>query len=161
MSSSATSRTADAASFLRLVLLGIFLLGIGGLSAELLLIEHFEDLWQVTPFVLFAVSAVVLLWHAAARRAASVLAFRYVMVLFIAAGFLGVYLHYTGNVEFEREMSPALIGWGLFREAVTGATPALAPGAMIQLGLIGLAFTLRHPALRRERSERLSGRPTQ
>lgn len=152
MSSPGSGNTPDAAGFLRLVLLGIFLLGIGGLSAELLLIEHFEDLWQLTPLVLFAVSALVLLWHAAARRAVTVLAFRYVMVLFIAAGVLGVYLHYTGNVEFEREMSPELIGWGLFREAVTGATPALAPGAMIQLGLIGLAFTLRHPALRRERA---------
>ena len=33
-------------------------------------------------------------------------------------------------------------------ERLTGATPALAPGAMVQLGLIGLAYTFRHPALR-------------
>jgi len=28
----------------------------------------------------------------------------------------------------------------LFREAMMGATPALAPGAMIQIGLIGLLY---------------------
>jgi hypothetical protein len=40
-----------------------------------------------------------------------------------------------------------LAGWELFKEAMTGATPALAPGAMVQLGLIGLAWSYRHPAL--------------
>ena len=135
------------------MLLGIFLLGIGGVSVELALIEHIEDFWQWTPFVLFGTSVLVLLWYAATRRAAAVLAFRLVMVLFLAAGAFGVYLHYAGNVEFEREMAPELLGWGLFREAATGATPALAPGVMVQLGLVGLAFTLRHPVLRRERSD--------
>ena len=136
------------------MLLGIFLLGIGGVSVELALIEHIEDFWQWTPFVLFGTSVLVLLWYAATRRAAAVLAFRLVMVLFLAAGAFGVYLHYAGNVEFEREMAPELLGWGLFREAATGATPALAPGVMVQLGLVGLAFTLRHPVLRRERSDK-------
>jgi hypothetical protein len=69
------------------------------------------------------------------------------MVAFIAGGTLGVYLHYDSNVVFEREMSPEVLGWALFREAIFGATPALAPGVMVQLGLLGLAFTIRHPAL--------------
>ena len=30
---------------------------------------------------------------------------------------------------------------------VSGATPTLAPGAMVELGLLGLAYTYRHPAL--------------
>jgi hypothetical protein len=30
-----------------------------------------------------------------------------------------------------------------------GATPLLAPGIMLQLGLVGLLFTFRHPALAR------------
>jgi hypothetical protein len=135
------------------VLLGIFLLGIGGVTVELALIEHIEDFWQWTPFVLFGASVLALLWYVASRRAAALIAFRLVMVLFLAGGAFGVYLHYAGNVEFEREMAPELLGWGLFRVAATGATPALAPGVMVQLGLIGLAFTLRHPALRRERSD--------
>jgi hypothetical protein len=44
-------------------------------------------------------------------------------------------------------MNPALAGFELVRESLSGATPALAPGTMIQLGLIGLAYTYRHPRL--------------
>ena len=32
-------------------------------------------------------------------------------------------------------------------KALRGATPALAPGALAQLGLLGLLYTYRHPAL--------------
>jgi hypothetical protein len=39
-------------------------------------------------------------------------------------------------------------GLKLFKAAITGATPALAPGSLIQMGLLGLAYTFRHPALR-------------
>jgi hypothetical protein len=44
-------------------------------------------------------------------------------------------------VEFELEMYPGLSGLELFREAMKGATPALAPGTMTILGLLGLAYT--------------------
>jgi hypothetical protein len=72
------------------------------------------------------------------------------MLLCVAAGLVGVFLHYRGNVEFELEREPLLRGLALFREAVRGATPALAPGAMAQLGLLGLVYSYRHPALRRD-----------
>ncbi|MFB3131882.1 MAG: hypothetical protein ACE10K_05095, partial [Rhodothermales bacterium] len=49
--------------------------------------------------------------------------------------------------EFELEMYPTLKGLELFWESIKGATPALAPGTMIQLGLLGWAYTYRHPAL--------------
>ncbi len=55
---------------------------------------------------------------------------------------------------FELEMSPEVLGWALFREAIFGATPALAPGVMVQLGLLGLAFTIRHPSLEAPRAQR-------
>jgi len=43
-------------------------------------------------------------------------------------------------------------GFELFKESMMGATPALAPGMMAHLGLLGLALTYRHPLLaRRER----------
>ena len=67
------------------------------------------------------------------------------MLLFVAAGIVGVYLHYQSNVEFELEMNPAAAGWELIRESLTGAMPALAPGTMVHLGLIGLLYTWRHP----------------
>jgi hypothetical protein len=70
------------------------------------------------------------------------------MVLQIATAIAGLIFHYRGNVEFEIERDESLRGLALFWEAIRGATPALAPGALAQLGLVGLAFTYRHPALK-------------
>jgi hypothetical protein len=125
-----------------------------GMSLELILLEHYDDLWQWTPFALFGASTFVLLWYGFTRRALAIRAFRIVMVAFIAGGALGVYLHYDSNAMFELEMSPEVLGWALFREAIFGATPALAPGVMVQLGLLGLAFTIRHPSLEAPRAQR-------
>jgi hypothetical protein len=69
------------------------------------------------------------------------------MLLFLVAGGAGVILHYRGNTEFERERDPVIAGWDLFRRALQGATPALAPGTMVLLGSIGLLYAYRHPAL--------------
>ena len=64
---------------------------------------------------------------------------------------LGAWLHFQVNMEFQLEMDPSLAGMQLFRKAILAKTPpALAPGAMLQLGLIGLAYTFRHPALQRQ-----------
>ncbi len=71
------------------------------------------------------------------------------MVLCVVAAALGTYLHYRGNAEFEREMDDAADGLVLLWRSLRGATPALAPGALAQLGLLGLIGTYRHPALRR------------
>jgi len=132
---------------IRSALLALFLIGILGTGAELLLLEHFEDVWQYVPLVLMVIGLGVLAWHGVAGGAASLRAFQGTMLFFVVGGLLGLYLHYQGNVEFELEMYPSLKGWGLFWEALKGATPALAPGAIIQLGLLGLAYTYRHPAL--------------
>ena len=70
------------------------------------------------------------------------------MTMFVAAGDAGVLLHYNGNREFQTEMDPSLSGWPLFVKVVTAkAPPALAPGPWWQLGLLGLLYTYRHPAL--------------
>ena len=61
------------------------------------------------------------------------------------------------GVEFELEMYPDLAGWKLFKDSMMGATPALAPGAMVQIGLIGLAWTLRHPAFKPKDAQTLEG----
>jgi hypothetical protein len=60
---------------------------------------------------------------------------------------VGLYLHYRGNVEFALERDPSLSGARLLWKALRGATPALAPGALSQLGLLGLLYTYGHPAL--------------
>jgi hypothetical protein len=131
----------------RAALLALFVLGASGTAAELLLLEHFEDPWQWTPLVLIGASLAVLGGHAFAPGRASLGAFRVLMLLFAASGLLGTGLHYRGNVEFEREMHSEGTWWELFRGAMMGATPALAPGTMVLLGSIGLLYAYRHPAL--------------
>ena len=69
------------------------------------------------------------------------------MALCVVTGAVGILLHYRGNVEFELERDGSIRGLRLFWEAIRGATPALAPGALSQLGLLGLAYTYRHPSL--------------
>ena len=134
---------------LRRILFGVMLAGILGLAAELLLLEHFEGVWQWVPLV--ALAAGLATGAAVGLRPArgSILAFRAVMVSFVVAGAAGMYLHLAGNVEFERESDPAIGGGALIWEALRGATPSLAPGSLAQLGLLGLALTYRHPAARR------------
>jgi hypothetical protein len=111
-----------------------------GVVVELLLLEHFEDAWQVTPLILLVIGLVVVPWHAQARSVWSARTLRAVMALSVLSGLVGVLLHYRGNVELELEQNPSATRWALFREAMMGATPALAPGVMIPIGLLGLLY---------------------
>lgn len=132
----------------RRLLMAILMLGLAGTSAELLLLNHIEDLRQWIPLALIAASFIVLAWHGVRRSATSTRAIRWLMVGFLASGMAGVYFHYQGSAEFKLESNPSLNGWALVWAAIRAKTPPLlAPGAMIQLGLLGLAYTYRHPAL--------------
>lgn len=142
---------ADTLGFVRLVLLVALVLGLAGTLTELFLLEHTEDAWQWAPIVLMGAALLALLWFGLHRGPASLRTIQGLMGLFLISGVLGVWLHYKGNVEFELEMYPDLSGLELFRDAMMGATPSLAPGTMIQLGMIGLAWAFRHPAGRQTR----------
>jgi len=135
----------------RAALLALFVFGAAGTATELLLLEHTEKLAQWVPLTAIATSLAVLAAHALARHQVTVRAFQGLMVLFLAAGAAGVVLHYRGNAEFERERDPGIAGSDLFRHAMMGATPALAPGTMVLLGAVGLLYAYRHPALSRPR----------
>lgn len=116
--------------------------GISGTSAELLLLGHFEEPNQLIPLVLFGVSLPALVWHRLRSNASGAWVIQAMMGLFILVGCLGIGLHYLGNREFELEMYPSLEGIAMIGKTMTGATPVLAPGSMILLGLVGLAYTL-------------------
>lgn len=132
---------------IRRLLLAILMLALIGSALDLLLLAHYEEFWQLVPLVLIGVAVPVTAWVWRAGSARAVISFRITMVLVVAAGVAGVALHYTGNREFQHEMDPALAGWALFTAVVTAkAPPALAPASMIQMGLIGLLATYRHPA---------------
>ena len=142
---------------LRGLLLALVLLGAFGLVVELFLLEHTESPVQWAPSAtlagVLASGALVAVrpGHAAVR------AFQTVMATAVLVGALGVYLHLEGNLEFEREADPSVHGFQLLWRSVRGATPTLAPGAMIQLGLLGLIFAYRHPVLSRPPSRASEG----
>lgn len=131
----------------RRILFVTLALGLAGTEAELLLLGHYEDWEQYGPLILLLLGLVTQGWFVVSRSRASIRALRGAMWLCIVSGAVGVFFHVRGNMEFELEMVPGMAGWELLRETFTGATPALAPGAMMQLGLLGLAWAYRHPAL--------------
>lgn len=133
---------------LRSLLLAVLALALIGTAAELLLIGHTEEAWQVVPLVaiVLGLAGIGIVAFRPGRRAVQL--FRGLMGCFIGVGILGVVLHYRGNAEFELEMRPSMAGLDLVWNALTGATPALAPGSMVQFGLLGLLATFRHPAVR-------------
>jgi hypothetical protein len=134
----------------RRILLAILVLGIAGISAELWLLAHTEDVYQLIPLILCASAIATVMAVALRPSMASVRLFQAVMALFLLSGVIGMWLHFQVNMEFQLEMDPALTGMALLRKSILAKTPpALAPGAMIQLGLIGLAYTFRHPVLAR------------
>ena len=132
---------------LRRLILALLSFGLVALAGELAAIGHYEDAWQVVPLGLIAMTLGVIGWHAAAGGDRGLTALRILLVLIIAAGLLGIVLHYRANLEFQLEMNPNLRGWTLFARVLHAiAPPALAPGVMTQLGLLGLIYTYKHPA---------------
>jgi hypothetical protein len=129
------------------MLLALVLLGVVGLLVELLLLEHYDSAWKLTPLIILVptLAASVAVWIR--PTPATLKLFRITMILCAVAGLAGLILHYKGNIEFALERDPTLSGVALLMKGFRGATPALAPGALAQLGLLGLIFTYRHPAL--------------
>jgi hypothetical protein len=124
------------------------LAGIVGTEAELLLIGHYENVTQRIPLGLLLLAFTALCWHLAKPRPASVRALQATMVLFIVGGAIGMLFHYQGAKEFQLEVDPSLRGVALFWKVMRAkAPPALAPAALIGLGVLGLAYAFRHPAL--------------
>lgn len=131
---------------LRQIVLALVIFGMIGLIVELLLLRHTDSFAKWIPLISLiagTISASVVAFRPGPR---SLRVFQIVMAGFVIVGALGLYFHFRGNVEFALERSPSASGFGLIWKALTGATPTLAPGAMAQLGLFGLAYAYRHPA---------------
>ena len=129
------------------LLLAIWGFGLVGTIGELLLLEHFDGALQLVPLVVLAVGLATSIWYLTRPGLASLKAFEMTLVLFAASGLIGLFLHFRGNVQFERERDPTLHGFQLFAHAIMGATPALAPGTMIFLASIGVAMLLAKPVM--------------
>ena len=132
---------------IRPLLLALVVFTAVGLVPELLLLKHYDSILQLIPF---AVLLAILVSAALAWRRpgpGTIAALRAVMWLCVLTGIAGVVLHAKGNWEWALERDDTLHGWPLVWKILRGATPLLAPGAMAQLGLLGLVYTYRHPAL--------------
>ena len=149
--STVTPPPSSAETWRRLALY-LLLFGLIGVGVELALLGHTEDRLQWTPLVLLALGIVSGGAVAVRPTRGLISAFRALMLLYLPASGLGLYLHLKSNVEFELEMRPSMAGGELVMESLTGAIPALAPGTMAQLGLLGLLVCFRHPRSRLTKS---------
>lgn len=135
-------------AILRRAILVILVIGLAGTEVELLLLKHTEGPWQLIPIILLPSVLAVLGWYGLAKARAALRTFQVLMVACLVAGGIGVIQHFRGNVVYASESNPSLSGNELYKEAVMGSTPTLAPGTMVQFGLLGLAYAFRHPRLR-------------
>ena len=139
---------------LRQGLLLIFLIGSTGLGIELLLLGHFQEWRQQAPLALLGSGLILLAIRLVHKGPVVLRIFRLAMLAYVLGGIAGFWFHINGNMEFELEMNSRLTGWDLVSRTASGALPVLAPGALIQLGLIGLLYTYRHPGMGDARPER-------
>jgi hypothetical protein len=59
----------------------------------------------------------------------------------VLSGFAGMAAHFNGSLEYQLELDPDLSTWDLLEKILHAkAPPLLAPGMMIQMGLLGLAY---------------------
>lgn len=131
----------------RRLALFLLLLGIAGVLLELLLLEHFEDAPQWAPIALLVLGLILCAAVAARPTKPLVRALQGLMTAYLLASGAGIFFHLKSNAEFELELRPSMAGTELVVETLKGAMPALAPGAMAQLGLLGLLVSFRHPLL--------------
>lgn len=124
-------------------LLAVLVLGICGMGTELVLLVHYEAIDQLIPLGLGAAGLAVLAWVTVAPGPASVAATKTVMAGFVVSGAVGMWLHFQANAEFQRDIDPALAGLDLVWKVLRAkAPPALAPGVMVQLGLLGWLYAV-------------------
>ena len=135
---------------LRRWILGVLVFGLVGTVTELVLLEHYERAVQFVPLVLIVAAVAVLGWEFRRRDAASRRAVQIVMGLFVLAGFIGFVAHFHGSAEYQLELNPDMGNWELLAKVLHAkAPPLLAPGMMLQLGLLGLAYVFSDSRFRR------------
>lgn len=130
--------------FLLAVTAAIFI----GSVFELILIGHYQESLQWTPFLVSAIGfiAAACVWVAPGRK--TLLTLRWVMVITMLASLVGMGLHFSGNLAFTREINPSFSLSESIWPAMKGSYPLLAPGILFLAGVLGYAATWKHPAIR-------------
>jgi hypothetical protein len=143
---------ADYVDLLRTWILVVLVLGLLGTVTELVLLSHYEQAVQLVPVALIVIALAVLVWHALRRDTASLRALQIVMALFVLASLAGVVAHFVGSAEYQLELDAEMDTWELVQKVLHAkAPPLLAPGMMMQLGLLGLAYAYSDARYRRSK----------
>lgn len=108
-------------------MLGLVVLGTTGIAVELVVLEHYTDWNQLIPVVVSGSGLLAAAGMALAPGLLTLRVWQFTMLLFVGTGITGITMH--ADVVSE-----------------TVNPPLLAPGLFVQLGLLGLLFTFRHPA---------------
>jgi hypothetical protein len=131
----------DPVELLRGLVLAVLVIGLAGTVTELVLLEHYEQVVQLVPVVLIAAALFAIAWQLISKDAASLCVLGVIMILFVLAGFAGVLAHFRGSAEFQLDLNPSMSTWELLEKVMRAkAPPLLAPGMMLQMGLLGLIY---------------------
>jgi hypothetical protein len=109
-------------------MLGLVGLGTVGVFVELIVLEHYGDWNQLIPLVVAGLGLLAAVWITLAPGLTAVRTWQFTMLLFVGTGIIGITMHYDVVSE-------------------TVDPPRLAPGLFVQLGLLGLLYTFRHPSV--------------
>ncbi|MCB0216826.1 MAG: hypothetical protein H6648_02205 [Caldilineae bacterium] len=111
------------------------------LPVELALAEHVESPLQQLPFALCALGLAGALWMLRRPSRPARLGLRGAMLLQALGGVWGIWAHLQANLELELEIRPTEGLAQVWPAALMGASPLLAPGALILVAALGLAAT--------------------
>jgi hypothetical protein len=131
------------AQTLRRFALALSFLGVVTTPIELALMHHYKDKDQIMPFVFLGLAAIGVgaAWF---RPNARVLrGVRVLMILVVLGSGIGMMEHLKANYR-DATRGGGNPNW--IEDVFGGFAPLLAPGILAQVGLLGLAFTYKHPA---------------
>lgn len=118
-----------------------------GTIFELILLDHTEETLQWIPFIVSGIGILTVCWVWIATSQVTIRLLRWVMIGVVVTSLVGMYLHFTGNLAFTREINPSFTLSESLWPAMKGSYPLLAPGILFLAGIIGLVSTYRHPVL--------------
>jgi len=134
---------------MRSLLLVLVAGGMIAVGTDLLLLGHYKDSNQLIPLTVSGATLVGIAWTAVRPGVAAIRVLQFLMLCCIGTGVIGITLHGKGGIAHQRELDPSLTGQPLFWKVVAAPDPpVMSPGIMVQLGLLGLLYTYRHPTLR-------------
>ena len=126
---------------IRLIFIAIVFMSTG-LVFELYLLDHYEGLLQLIPFLCIGIGLILAILLFKFKNRVAQLSFQLCLLLTALSGIVGIFLHLNANAEFEKEIKPSIEGMDLILESLSGALPSLAPGSLILFSLIGYSYLL-------------------